>query len=68
MKELTEVCAKYKLIAYNAQQFSRCPPGYLISDPEDPTHWLGFISLSESTDPVLVESKIVKWLLDSGFG
>ena len=68
MKELNEVCAKYKLIAYNAQEYSRCPPGYLISDPMDPIHWLGFISLSESTNPDLVESKIVGWLIESGFG
>jgi hypothetical protein len=68
MKELLDVCNRYGVCVYDAAQYSMCPPGYLISHPANQSKWLGYVSLSDSTNPELVESKIVKWLLDSGFG
>lgn len=67
MKELNELCSRYGVKAYDAQEWSMAPPGYLLSNPIQPFRWLGYITLSESTDPDLVESKIVGWLIESGF-
>ncbi len=68
MKELLDVCNRYGVCVYDAAQFSMCPTGYLLSNPEDPSRWLGYISLPDSTNPELVESKIVGWLLECEFG